>query len=153
MTPSTYYTQGYYNLINPPKYRGTFPIVYRSRPEYMIMRWLDLNPHVLSWTSENTVIPYRRPQDNMCHRYYVDFSCQYQDSHGEVSTMLLEYKPKKFTVPPVKTKRMSQRTYVNLCETWSKNQAKWAAAKDFANAHNAKFLVISEEHIGLECNK
>jgi len=152
MVPSNYYTQGFYNLINHKKYSGRMPIVYRSRPEYMIMRWLDSNPNVLSWTSETTVVPYRLPQDNLCHRYFIDFSCMYKDSHDKTSTILIEYKPKKFTIPPVKTPKMSPKTYRNLCEVWVKNQAKWTAARDFANSRGATFMVLTEEHIGLKNN-
>lgn len=153
MIKSNYYTQGVYNVITPNKYSGSVPIVYRSRPEYMIMRWLDLNPNVLTWSSESTVVPYRSPQDNSYHRYFVDFSCQYKDSSGKVSNIMIEYKPKKFTIPPVKSKRMSDKTFRNLCETWVKNQAKWKAAREFAEARNATFMVLTEEHIGLKNNK
>ena len=36
----------------------------------------DLNPDVLKWGSEETVIPYVSPLDNKIHRYFVDFYIQ-----------------------------------------------------------------------------
>ncbi len=73
MLNSTYFTQGIYTPINPTKYKGTIPVIYRSRPELRLMAFFDKNPKIVEWTSESVVIPYIKPTDGKIHRYYVDF--------------------------------------------------------------------------------
>lgn len=149
MSQEVYYKQGVYPIKHKEKYVGTLPCIYRSSQEYCLMKWCDINDKVEKWSSESVTIPYRKPTDNKYHRYFVDFSVFYRNSDGSVQKYLLEYKPKKFTVRPEKTKRMSEKTYRYLCETYLINQAKWKAANEYARKHNAKFMVISEDSIGL----
>ena len=144
------YTQGRYVAKNPKKYTGSQPILYRSRPEYLIMRWMDNNPNVLSWASETDVVWYQKSLDKgRSHRYFLDFTCEYKNKDDSVTKLFIEYKPKKFLKKPEKTKRMSTKTYNYLCETWITNQEKWAAAKQYAEAHKGKFMVICEDSIGI----
>ena len=110
---------------------------------------MDVNPNILTWTSESTAVPYRKPTDQKYHRYFVDFACSYKEKCGNITKLLIEYKPLKFVNMPIKTQRMSDKTYINLCETWSVNRAKWKAAEEFAKQHNAKFIVITEKDIGM----
>ena len=145
----TYYRQGVYPIRNKEKYRGKLPCIYRSSQEYYLMKWCDVNDRIVEWSSESIAIPYRKPTDNRYHRYFVDFHMVYRASDGSTQKYLLEYKPKKFTRRPEKTARMSQKTYNYLCETYMVNQAKWKAANEYAKKHGAKFMVLSEDTIGL----
>ena len=64
------------------KYIPVFPEKYAGDPTNIIMRsswetrfasWCDKNPSIIRWSSEETIIPYRCPTDNLIHRYFVDF--------------------------------------------------------------------------------
>lgn len=147
-TQETYYKQGIFPIRHKEKYKGKMPCIYRSAPEYKLMKWCDVNSKIIEWSSESIVIPYKKPTDNKYHRYFLDFHVVFQNSDGSTQKYLLEYKPKKFTKKPEKSARMSQKTYNYLCETYMINQAKWKAANDYAKKHNAKFMVISEDSIG-----
>ena len=105
------YTQGRYVALNPKKYVGTQPILYRSRPEFLIMRWMDLNENVVSWASESDVVWYQKSSDHgRSHRYFLDFTCEYKNKDGTTTKLYIEYKPKKFLKKPERTKRMSAKT-------------------------------------------
>ena len=146
----TQYTQGVYRPQNKEKCKSSLNC-YRSRPEYMIMRWMDNNPNVVSWASEQDVVWYKKSMDGgRPHRYFLDFTCEYRNRDGSVSKLFIEYKPKKFLKMPVRTKRMSAKTYNYLCETWVQNQEKWAAARKYAEDHDGRFMVICEDSIGIE---
>ena len=59
---------------NPQKYIGDYNnIVYRSSWECKVMDWLDRNDNIISWASEELIIPYLSPADNKYHRYFPDF--------------------------------------------------------------------------------
>ena len=66
-------TKGYFKPQNPQKYKGDpTNIVYRSGWELKLMLYLDKHEEVISWASEEVIIPYRSPIDNRIHRYYPD---------------------------------------------------------------------------------
>ena len=66
--------KGYFKPKNPKKYKGDpTNIIYRSSWECKLMIRLDEDPNVISWGSEEIIIPYRSPIDNKIHRYFVDF--------------------------------------------------------------------------------
>ena len=50
--------KGIYKPLNPHKYKGGDAIIFSSRWEYKMMRFLDLNENVLEWISERPLIPY-----------------------------------------------------------------------------------------------
>ena len=58
------YTQGNFSPVNVSKYKGSLPVIYRSKLELIVFRWLDCNSKVISWGSESVVIPYYSPLDN-----------------------------------------------------------------------------------------
>lgn len=149
MIPSTYYKQGSYVPVHKEKYTGTYPIFYRSNPEFLLMRWMDLNPKVIAWASESAIVNYKKPSDNKNHRYFIDFSCKFMGDSGKVVNLLIEYKPSKFVKKPEKTPRLSNKTYAGLCEKWIVNMAKWDAAHRYAKERGAKFVVITEKDLGL----
>ncbi|SVE28479.1 uncharacterized protein METZ01_LOCUS481333, partial [marine metagenome] len=88
--------KGKFRPQNIEKYKGNpSNIVYRSGWELDFMKYLDRQPEVLQWNSEEIIIPYKSPIDGKWHRYYPDFWVR--TSKGE---SLIEIKPKKQTKPP-----------------------------------------------------
>lgn len=144
---SNYYCQGVFKPKNPKKYNGTFPIVYRSRPELMLMQWFDIKDAILEWSSESIIIPYIKPTDGRLHKYYLDFSCKFINKDGQVTRYIIEYKPFKQTQMPVKTKNKKERTYLVEQMTYAINQAKWNAAEQFAKHNGMNFMIITERNM------
>ena len=63
--------KGKFKPKNPSKYIGDpTNIVYRSLWERRFMIYCDNEDNILSWGSEEVVIPYVSPIDNKVHRYY-----------------------------------------------------------------------------------
>ncbi len=110
------------------------------------MKYCDLNKSILEWGSEEIVIPYRSPLDNRVHRYFVDFYIKVKDINGNLQKYLIEVKPKKQTREPKVQKKMTKR-YIYEVTEYAKNQAKWAAAKDFCDDRNYKFMLITEDEL------
>lgn len=134
---------------NPNKYVGDHTnIIYRSSWECKVMTWLDRNPDVVSWASEELIIPYISPVDGRWHRYFPDFLIKVRTRDGSLKTILIEVKPKKQTQEPVKKKRITKQ-YINEVATWGVNQAKWKAAKEYCDDRKWEFQLITEEHLGL----
>jgi hypothetical protein len=134
---------------NPKKYVGDANnIIYRSSWECKVMSWLDLNNDVVSWASEELIVPYVSPVDNRKHRYFPDFIVKVKTRDGTVKTMMLEVKPKKQTIQPEIRKRITKQ-YINEVTTWGVNQAKWKAATEFCLDRGWEFKLITEDHLGL----
>jgi hypothetical protein len=151
---ATNYKQGFFKPKNPDKYRGDpTNIVYRSGWEKRVMAWLDENKNVLSWSSEEVIVPYISPIDGKVHRYFVDFYVEAIDKNAQIKTMLLEVKPAAQAKEPVKKKRTTKQ-YVTEVMTYGINQAKWHAAKRYAEKQGWEFKVITEaELFGKKTNK
>ena len=47
---------GIFKPLNPNKYNGQVPIVFKSQLEYLAMRYLDSNPSIISWSYESQSI-------------------------------------------------------------------------------------------------
>jgi len=140
---------GLFKPKNPQKYVGDpTNIVYRSSWECKIMSWLDRNPSIISWASEELIIPYKSPVDNRFHRYFPDFLVKVKSRDGKTKTLLLEVKPKKQTLPPEPRKRMTKQ-YVNEVVTYGVNQAKWEAANEFCLDRGWEFRVLTENDLGI----
>jgi hypothetical protein len=112
------------------------------------MSWLDLNDNIISWASEEVIIPYVSPVDNRFHRYFPDFLVKVRTKEGTTKTMMLEVKPKKQTQPPEVRKRVTKQ-YLNEVMTWGVNQAKWKAANEYCLDRGWEFKLITEDHLGL----
>ena len=124
--------QGKFRPRNPSKYAGDpTNIIYRSHWELKLMSYLDKHPHVMKWSSEEVVIPYKSPIDGRLHRYFPDFYVEQINKDKKKDKILIEVKPKYQTVPPMIKKNGSKPTkrYINEVKTWGINQAKWDAAK------------------------
>ena len=132
---------GKFSPTNPNKYNGDHTkIVFRSSWELSFMRWLDMNPDVDTWVSEETVIPYISPVDDRQHRYFVDFKVKFKN--GKV--LLIEIKPDHQTKKPVAKKGKKRSTLLLEAQTYGVNWAKWKAAERYAEARGWKFAVFTE---------
>jgi len=140
---------GRFKPSNPQKYMGNHEnIVYRSSWECRVMNWLDKNPSIVSWASEELIIPYKSPVDNRMHRYFPDFVVKVRGQDGKTRTMMLEVKPKYQTKPPEQKKRVTKQ-YIREVTTWGVNQAKWTAAEEYCKDRGWEFKLITEDHLGL----
>jgi len=141
------YKQGVFKPTKPEKYRGDVKnIIYRSGWEKRVMDWLDTDDRVLQWSSEEVVVPYVSPLDNRRHRYFVDFLAELLQPDGTKKTWLLEVKPKAQTIEPQKPKRRTKR-FIQEVVTYGINQAKWAAATEFAADKGWEFKLITEAEL------
>jgi len=133
---------------NPQKYVGDYTnIIYRSSWEARVMTWLDKEPSIVSWASEELIVPYISPVDGKKHRYFPDFLVKVRNKDGQLKTMLIEIKPKKQAMEPVKKKRVTKQ-YIQEVVTYSVNQAKWKAATEYCLDRGWDFKVLTEEHLG-----
>ena len=133
----------------PKKYIGDANnIIYRSSWECKLMSWLDQNPAIISWASEELTIPYISPVDNRKHRYFPDFIVKMRTKDGTLKTMMLEVKPKKQTIQPEPRKRVTKQ-YITEVTTYAVNQAKWKAATEYCLDRGWEFRLITEDHLGL----
>lgn len=147
------YHQGKYTVKNPSKYVGDLTnVVYRSSWELKFLLWCDSSPSVVSFSSEETIVPYRCGTDGKIHRYYLDFKIKIRDKNGNVNTYLIEIKPKSQTVPPKYTGKQTKR-YLSESMTYVKNKSKWEAATQYATERGWKFYIFTEDHLGISKKK
>jgi hypothetical protein len=143
--------QGYFKPKNPQKYKGDpTQIVYRSGWELKLMLYLDSRPDIVSWVSEEIIIPYRSPIDNKIHRYFPDFLVTKINRNGLKETILIEVKPSKQTVEPKKTKGKSNKVFMSEVFEWGKNKAKWKAAEEYCKDRGWKFEIFTEKELGIK---
>ena len=141
---------GLFRPKNPQKYVGDYKnIIYRSSWEARVMTWLDKNPDILSWASEELTVPYMSPVDGRWHRYFPDFLVKVRTKDNKTKTMMLEVKPKKQAKAPEPKKRVTKQ-YIQEVATYGVNQAKWKAATEYCMDRGWEFKVITEEHLGLK---
>lgn len=139
--------KGKYKVKKIRKYRGDpTKVTYRSSWERKFMTYCEENPMILEWSSEEIVVPYRSPLDRKIHRYFPDFWIKIKRGNGLTECILIEIKPKKQTSPPKKPKRVTKR-YLTEVYAYSKNEAKWRAAKEFCKDRKWKFEIITEDHL------
>lgn len=144
------YLRGKYSPKNPSKYKGNVAnVVYRSSWELRLMNYLDTNANVHKWSSETVIIPYRSPKDNQIHRYFIDFYAEiFIPETGKVQKTLIEVKPNKQRFPPKEPKKRT-KSFLIECVTYEINQAKWNAAKKFAEINSMEFIVMDEFSLGI----
>jgi len=144
------YNKGKFKPKNPLKYKGNpTEIYYRSSWELKLMLYLDDHKDVVSWCSEEVIIPYRSPVDGRVHRYYPDFLVTKINNEGKKETALIEVKPAKQTVPPKKKDKIT-RSYITEVKTWGVNEAKWKAALEFCNDRGWSFHIFTEKELGIK---
>lgn len=131
--------RGRFKPQNPQKYVGNVNnVLFRSSWELQFMKWLDQNPAIMRWGSEELAIQYISPLDGKIHRYYPDMIIMYRHRDGTIRKEIVEIKPYSQTVP---TPKMSDRDKQALVV----NDAKWKAATIWAEGQGAKFRVITEK--------
>ena len=133
--------QGRFTPKYPEKYIGNpTDIIYRSGWELSVMFWCDKNETVEAWCSEDVRIPYICPTDNKKHTYFVDFLIKFKN--GKI--ILIELKPAyQLNSPTLKTKKPGKK-YIRQVFTYTKNLAKWNAAKQFADSKGWEFNIWTE---------
>jgi hypothetical protein len=135
---------------NPQKYSGDpTNIICRSSWERRVCIYLDENPSVVEWSSEEIVVPYISPVDNKKHRYFPDFLVKIRKADGTTKTMMLEVKPKHQTTEPKVQKRKNKK-YLTEVMTWGVNQAKWRYAREYCLDRGWEFKIITEQELGIK---
>ena len=134
------FLSGDYEPINPDKYKGSYPIRWRSTWELQLMRTFDKHPDVVAWASESIKIPYQNPLTGKVSQYIPDFLVVYEDKNGNRKNELIEVKPASQTHL---TEAKSRYDKVSLAV----NAAKWQAAAAFCKNHGLNFRVINENDI------
>ena len=137
---------GRYTIKHTSKYGGDpTRVFFRSLWERQAFRWLDENPQVAKWSSEEVVIPYKCKTDGRIHRYFVDLKVTFQEGN---KTYLIEIKPKKETIPPriTKASRPSKK-YIQEVMKYAKNISKWEAATEYARDNLWEFQVWTEDDL------
>ena len=142
------YDQGQFIPQNKDKYKGTYPVIYRSSWEKKFCFFCDRMPQVVSWGSESVVVYYKDPsRQNTQHRYFIDFNMVVKTKDGTLEKFLVEVKPFKETQKPTISKRKKPSTIKREIETYVRNQAKWKAADVYARQKGSKFVVITEKEL------
>jgi len=136
-----------YKPSHPEKYLGNSKnIICRSSWERTFCRYCDTHPNVVKWASEEFSIPYISPVDGRPHRYYPDFLIEVKEKSGKIKKYVIEIKPKRQTLPPVKKKRIT-KGFITEARTYAINQAKWSAAVDFCKDNMIEFKIITEDQL------
>ena len=134
---------GKYKVNHPEMYKGkSDAVVYRSGWEMHCFKYLDGNPNVEWWNSEEFVVSYFYEVDKKKHRYYVDLTIKWKSG----KTTLVEVKPKKQTTPPPKVNTRSKK-YITEAMTYVKNINKWEAADRVAKDNGWEFRIWTEDEL------
>jgi hypothetical protein len=134
--------KGKYKPKNLKKYKGDYTsITYRSLWERQTFRWIEDQPHIVEWNSEEVIIPYRCQTDGKMHRYFIDV--YFKTKGGR--KYLIEIKPDKQTRPPTGSRRTKR--FISESLTYVKNQCKWEAATKFAEQNGCTFEIWTEHKL------
>ena len=127
------FKQGWYTPRYPEKYVGNVDnIRYMSGWELRMHSFLDNNPNILKWSSEEVIIPYIKPTDGKVHRYFPDYWIMYKDKEGNIKQEIIEVKPSEQTRP---TRRRNTRRKLYEQLTYAVNMAKWEYARKFCDKY------------------
>lgn len=125
---------------NPKKYKGSYPIILRSRWEIAFAQFCDLSEGVIEWASEPLQIPYRNPIKGRQSVYVPDFMICYKKKDGTIVKELIEIKPAREALLEMsKTPRDIQARILN--------EAKWLAAQAWCQRKGIKFRVLTENEL------
>jgi hypothetical protein len=143
------YCQGYFNPLNPKKYKGNVKsIFYRSSWEMKAMKYFDSNENILEWANEEMCIPYISPVDNLYHKYFPDFIVKAKTKEGP-KIFMVEVKPETQIQAPKPRKKVTTR-FLNEVATYAVNQAKWNSAKEFCAKKGWEFMTLNEYDLGIK---
>jgi hypothetical protein len=140
------YLQGKYIPKHPEKYIGDVKnVFFRSSWERKLMIYLDENPAILKWGSEELIIPYRSPVDGKNHRYFPDMVVMYKTKNDEIKHAVIEVKPLAQTKPPKATMTgKNTKRFIKETITYAVNSAKWTAATAWCKHNNFDFIILTE---------
>ncbi len=148
-TGNSGFVQGYYNPLNPDKYIGPTPIIYRSSWERKFCIMCDNKESVLKWSSEPVVIKYRWSKDGKEHKYYPDFYMKTIGENDEPPVeWLVEIKPEaqiKKPLPPKTKSKKALNSYKFLAKAYIKNRDKYAYANAWCENRGWRFIVLTEK--------
>lgn len=140
------YHSGKLKLNNPEKYAGDPEnVIYRSSWERQFYKWLDSEPNITLWGSEELAIPYKSPEDNKIHRYFPDAIATVRAGNKE-TTYMLEIKPYRATRPPQQGRRRTKK-FLNEAITYAKNMSKWEAAREYCSKKGWCFKILTEKDL------
>lgn len=106
--------QGSYTPKHPEKYKGNVAAIrYMSSWELNFHQFLDSNPNVLEWSSEEIKIPYLKPTTGRVHVYLPDYWIKYVTKQGELVEEIIEVKPDKETRAPRSVGKNKKHNYTN----------------------------------------
>ena len=144
---------GRYVVQNKEKYVANLQeCQYRSTWELKYMKYLDTQPNVIECGSENVIIPYYSPTEKKTRRYFVDFYVKVRTTTGEYKKYIVEVKPADQCKPPKKPKKQTQG-YIKKLKSYIMNQAKWKAARKWAEKRGWEFVIITEKELGIKTKK
>jgi len=131
------WAKGEFTPKNPEKYIGTYPIIYRSSWENVLMQKCDTHPNIQQWASESIRIPYFNPFSQKSTIYIPDFLLNYVDRNGNTIVEIIEIKPLKQSIDEKATSRDSKAAL-------ALNKIKWHAAMAWAKKNGMRFRVMNE---------
>jgi hypothetical protein len=145
------YHQGRFTPTNPEKYVGDIEqIIFRSSYERKLLEYLDKNPNVLKYGSEELIIPYYSRVDQKVRRYFPDFIVQYRNTKGDIEKAVIEVKPLSQTKPPKMTATgRSSKRYIRESLTYAVNSDKWQAAEAWCQKNGFKFIIMTEVELNI----
>ena len=144
------FVQGEYKLNSEErvKYKGTYPIIYRSSYELAFIQFCCRTSDILSWGSESTIVYYKDTgRNNTLHRYYIDFTISLLTKERKVQKYLIEIKPHHETIPPKVTGKRNPKSLQKAQQTYITNQCKWKEATKYAHTKGYLFKVLTEKEL------
>lgn len=139
--------KGRYKPSFPEKYNGDpNNVIYRSLWERKYMKYLDNNPNIIQWASEEIAIKYYDPTTKKVRRYFPDFFVKERIMDEKIISYLVEIKPKKQTVPPKKPKRQT-KGYLYEAMEYVRNQSKWEMAREYCLDNGWEFRILTEDDL------
>lgn len=145
--------KGKFQPRNPKKYKGNpNNIIWRSTWELRAFKFLDENPSILEWQSEELFVMYYDPSSGRKRRYFPDVIAKIQNPDGTTKVVMMEIKPSKQTKEP-KVQSRKTRKYITEVTTWATNNAKWKSAREYCSERGWEFMLITEVELGIKSKK
>lgn len=155
--PYKHSKRGWYKLSHPEKFikpidttmestritESGLCIEYKSSLERKAFAYADINPKVKYFSIEPFAIKYIKPTDNKVHRYYIDLFIEFVNG----SKFMVEVK--SFAETQMPRGNAKSGAHLKQLETFLINQAKWRAATKFASQKGIKFIILTENELGL----
>ena len=68
-------------------------------------------------------------------------------NNGMTRKMIIEVKPKKYTVAPEQNPKRKTKSWVKDIYEWGRNSAKWKSASEYCKDRNMEFMILTEDHL------